>query len=434
MNVHVPLEDLATRVRPRIASNILLWVIVGFVVAFIAWAALTELNRTVRAQGRVVPTSQLQVVSNLEGGVVEEIFARAGAVVQAGQPLIRLDPTTAGSELGSSTASVDALTIRVARLQAEMASTSPRYPAATTAQTADLIAIERSLHSARQANLASMDAAGRARIAGAQRAVAEAEAAYQARVSARDARRFELDMMRSLVERGIEPRLSLMQAESGYAIAASEAAQAAQAIARSRASVTEAQASLAQAQGDWRTAAANELAASQSELTARRRAMPALAERAERTVLRAPVPGRVNRVLVTTRGGTVQPGQPLVEIVPSQDTLLIEAKVRPQDIGSVAIGQEARIALTAYDRAVHGTLRGKVASISPDTVVDERSGETFYLVQVQTDATGLKGADGTVLPIGAGMVAEVDLLGEERTILQYILSPLTRFRETAFRE
>jgi membrane fusion protein, adhesin transport system len=284
------------------------------------------------------------------------------------------------------------------------------------------------------ADLAGMTGAANARLVQAQRAVSEAQSAYQARISARDARAQEARIIRPLVERGIEPRLSLIQAESAASVAASEAAAAASAIGRAQAAVVEARQTLSQIRQDWREQAATELAAAQTEVEARRRALPALAERVDRTLLRAPLPGRINRVLVTTRGSAVQPGQPLVEIVPSEDSLLIEARVLPEDISFVRMGQKAKIAITAYDRSVYGTLDGEVVGISPDAVTEERTGETYYLVRVRTRSNALRDPRGRPMQIGPGMVAEVDLLGDSRTVLQYILTPITRLSETAFRE
>jgi membrane fusion protein, adhesin transport system len=428
------IEDFTDRIRPRTASNVLLWAVLGFFAIFLIWASIAKIDRTVRGMGRVVASSQLQTVSNLEGGVVEAIFVRTGQVVKAGQELLRLDPTQTGSELGSGEASASALAVKIARLQAEIQGREPVYPAAGDMVTANQIRIERALHASRMAELGSVVSAGQARVTGAQRAVQEAEAAYQARVSARDARQRELRMIRPLVERGIEPRLSLIQAESAYAVASSEAAAAAAGIARARAGVAEAQSTLNQQRQDWRALAANELAAAQAEYSARRSTLPALAERAERTVLRAPLPGRVNRVLVTTVGGTVAPGAPLVEIVPSEESLLVETMIRPDDIAFVRMGQKAKVNVTAYDPSVYGALDGVVASISPDAVLNERTGETFYTVQVRTASNALRDKSGRRLPIGTGMVADVSLIGDKRTILQYILSPITKLSETAFRE
>lgn len=428
-----PLESYIDRMRPANSANILLWVIAGFFAVFLLWAGFAELDSSVRGQGRVVPSSQLQVVSNLEGGIIEEILVRTGDVVARGAPLVRLDRTATGSEYSSNRAQFDALRARIARLEAEVAGRSPSFPRDAQPGLSEQVAIERALHASRMADLDSLLAAASARVTQAERAVAEARAAQAARQSAVQAARAELDLVRPLVERGIEPRLSLVQAENAAAVAQSDAAAAAAAVARAQSSVAEARATLNQQRQDWRSRTAQELAQAQAEMVAMRRALPALSERVERTVVRAPLAGRVNRVLATTVGGAVSPGAPLVEIVPSEESLLVEARVRPQDIAWVRSGQDARISITAYDSAVYGSLSGKVVSISPDATLDERTGDTFYTVRVAT-TDRLQDKGGQPLAIGPGMIADVSLLGDKRSVLSYILSPFTRLRETALRE
>jgi adhesin transport system membrane fusion protein len=434
MNEHRHIEDFAGDVKPRTASNVLLWVVAAFFVAFIAWASLTKLDRTVRGGGRIVASSHLQVISNLEGGIVRAILVRTGQFVQTGQELIQLDRTQSGAELGSGEASVNALSAKIARLRAEVMGTEPVYPAAGNEEVARQIQVERALHASRMAELGSLINVGQSRILQANRAIQEASAAYDARVSARDARREELDIIRPLVAKGIEPRLSLSQAESAYQVAVSEAAGAAAALSRARASVVEAQSALAQQRQDWRTLAANELTTAQGEFSARSSAIPALAQRLARTSVRSPLPGRVNRVMVTTVGSAVAPGAPLLEIVPSEETLLVEAMVHPKDIAFVRIGQKAKVNVTAYDPSVYGSLQGRVTAISPDVTVNEKTGESFYIVQVRTNSNALKDRGGRALPIGTGMVADVALLGDKRTVMEYILTPITRLTENAFRE
>ncbi|HWH22790.1 MAG TPA: HlyD family type I secretion periplasmic adaptor subunit [Allosphingosinicella sp.] len=427
------LEDFVTRVRPAKASNILLWVILGFLVIFVIWAAVTKLERTVRGQGRIIPSSQLQVVSNLEGGIVEQILVRTGEMVRRGQPLVRLDQTATGAEFSSNQSQFNALRARIARLEAEVAGRSPAFPPPTDPALAEQVAIERSLYASRMSDLSSLLAAASARVTQAQRGVAEAEAAYAARQSAYRAAETELNLIRPLVERGIEPRLTLIQAQNAAAVSRSEMAAAAAAITRSQAQVAEAQATLAQQRQDWRSRAAQELAAAQAEMVALRRSLPALSARVARTEVRSPLPGRVNRVLVTTIGGSVQPGAPLVEIVPSEESLLVEVQVRPEDIAWVRLNQDARINITAYDPAVYGSMKGKVMSISPDATVNEKTGESFYFVRVATDDR-LRDPAGRPLAIGPGMIADVSLLGDERSVLSYIFSPITRIGQTALRE
>ena len=427
-------EDLTDRIKPRAASNMLLWVVLAFVVIFVLWAAFAELDRTVRGGGRVIATSQLQVLSNPEGGVVEAILVKTGEQVSQGDELIRLDPTPTTSDFGSGEASVNALMAKIARLQAEVQGREPVYPAASDPITANQIGIERSLHASRMAELSSLVNAGQAAVAQASGSVREAEAMYRARTAARDAREQELALIRPLVERGIEPRLSLVQAESAFAVASGEAAAAAASISRARSSVAETQAALARQRQDWVALAAADLAAAQAEYSARRSTLPALAERVDRAVVRAPLPGRINRVLVTTVGGVAAPGAPLLELVPSEETLLVEVRILPQDIAFVRMNQTAKVNITAYDSSIYGSLRGIVVAISPDATMNEQTGQTFYTVQVRTASNALKDRDGRPLPIGTGMIADVSLLGDKRSVLSYLLSPITRLGERAFRE
>ena len=434
MTKHVHLEDLAGEIKPRTASNVLLWVVGAFFVAFLLWASLTKLDRTVRGQGRVIASSHMQVISNLEGGVVEAINVRVGQEVKPGDELIRLDRTGAGSELGSGEASVNTLSAKTARLQAEVMGREPVYPVSSDPQVQEQVRIERSLHASRIAELASLRSAGAARVLQARRAVQEAEAGYQAKSANRDAKKRELDIIRPLVAKGIEPRLSLSEAESAYAVAQSEVAAAAAAVQRAHGSVAEAMSQTAQQQQDWRSVAANELATAQGELSARSKGLPALEKKVARTSVRAPLAGKVNRVLVTTVGSAVAPGAPMLEITPSQDSLLIEAQVKPADIAFVHLGQRARVNIGAYDSSIYGSLHGTVTAIAPDVVVNEKTGESFYTVQIRTTSNALKDRAGHPLPIGTGMTADVSLLGDKRTILEYILTPITRLTDTAFRE
>ncbi|WP_246449691.1 HlyD family type I secretion periplasmic adaptor subunit [Qipengyuania soli] len=427
------LEGMVNAIEPRTASRWLFWGIVGFFVIFLAWASLAEVDRTVRGMGRVISSSELQVISSLEGGVVEEILVTTGQAVKADDPLLRLDPTETGSSLGSTSATAGALEMKVARLEAEIAGRAPRFPAPADEEAARQLRVEQALYSSRQADLQSALTSSRAQLARSRQMVTEAERQVDAVASRASAARSEADLLRPLVEQGIEPRLSLVRAESQAASAEAELAGARAAVGRAQAQVTEAGANLDRVARDWRAQAANELALAQAELGSRSAAIPALQERLARTTLRSPVAGTVNRVLVNTRGSAVSTGQPLVEIAPSDDTLLVEVRIRPQDIGTVRIGQQARIGITAFDQAVYGKLEGKVVTISPDSIVDEKRGEVYYLVRVRTEAEALPSDKGD-LAIGPGMVADVSLLGDKRTVLQYILTPLLRFRDTALRE
>lgn len=427
----VPAETDAqaiARITPNFAPSLLLWLILGFFVVALLWAAFTDIDRTVRGMGRIVPSSKTQLISNLEGGIVQDVMVRTGEFVKAGQALVRLDPTMTGAELGSGEATVDALRAKVERLEAEITGRAPHFSPTGPAD------IERALYTARMAELSSLRSAGEARVAAASRAVSEAQSIYAARMSVASAAQAELNAVRPLVESGIEPRLSLTQAIGRAESASSEAAAAAATISRGQAGIAEARAALAQQISDWRSRSGTELTAAKAELMARSSTLPALEARAERSLVVAPVNGRINRVLVSTHGGTVQPGAPILELVPSEDGLLVEAMISPKDIGSVHIGQKAKVGITAYESSVYGSLKGKVVSISPDAVVNEKTGESHYVVEVRTSETALVAKSGRKLPIGVGMIADIALMGDKRSVLSYFLTPFTRLREEAFKE
>ena len=428
------IEDIVVdRVEPRKVANLLLWLILAFFVIFVTWAALAKIDRSVHAMGRIVPDSRLQVISNLEGGIVEAILVSAGDKVVAGQPLVRLDQTQRQADFGSNAVTASTLQAKIARLQAQITGRSPSYPPAGAPGMADAIAIERALYSAQMAELSGLEAAGQARITQANRAVSEAEANYRSALE--QARNYEqqANMMRPLVERGIEPRATLMTLESQASVARSQAQAQQASIARMQAQVAESQSSLAQARQDWRSRSAAELADAQAKLASLRSTLPALSDRLDRSVVTAPVAGEINRVLVSTIGGSVGAGEPLVELVPSGESLMIEGRLNTKDIGFVRMGQPARISITAFDAGIYGTLEGKVVSISPDATVDESTGDSFYIVQVRTDGV-LKDSSGNTLQLGPGMTADVSLLGDKRSVLSYILTPFTRLGQRALRE
>ena len=428
------IEDLVDDIEPGKASKMLFWGILVFFVVFLIWAAFAEIDRTVRGMGRVISSSELQVVSSLEGGILDDILVRPGEEVIAGEPLLLLDPTATGADLGSTKATADALDMKVARLTAEVTGRPPRYPAPADEEAARQLEIEKALYSSRQANLSSALAAGTAQLQRSRQQVAEASAAVASRQSALTRAETELSAIRPLVENGIEPRLTLTRAEAEAAGARSDLEGARAALGRAQSQVAEASANLARIRQDWREQAASELAVTQAEFEARSSTLPALQERFQRTTLRSPIKGKISRVLVTTRGSAISPGEALVELVAQEDALLVEARISPQDIGNVRIGQKANVGITAYDQSVYGKLDGVVSTISADSIQDPQSGEIYYLVRVTTQDNALEGPNGQELAIGPGMIADVSLLGDKRTVLQYILTPITRLSETAFRE
>lgn len=420
MDLTANLERLPDKIEPSRAANLLLWVIAAFVAIFVAWAALARVDEVSRAQGRVIPSRQLQVVSNLEGGIVREILVRQGQKVVAGQPLLRLDATQFSAQFTKEQEGYNALVARITRLQAEVDGSYPQFAPGLITTSPALVAAERSLHQARQSELA-------AALSVASSKLDQAQAAVATRAQAKALADRELTLIEPLVEKGIEPQVALLRAQSAASQANGEYRGA-------QAAVAEANSELRSIREQFRTKSVDDLTAAKAELAAMGRELPALQDRVTRTELRAPISGTVNRVLINTVGGVVKPGEPLVEIVPSDDTLVVEARVAPADIAFVHPDQKAQVKLTAYDYSIYGSLAGEVERISPDAVlVDERTGETAYLVRVRTNGR-LRDSNGRPLAITPGMVAEIDLLGEKRSILSYILSPIEKIGNKALRE
>jgi len=428
------IESAPDHIKERDLASVLLWVIVAMTVSLLAWATFATVQEVVQGSGRVIPSSRLQVVSNLEGGVVAEILVKAGQRVEKGQTLLRLDDTATNADFARSDTSIDALLARAARLEAEAKGRVLVFPASLETSAPTLVANERALHNAQVSSFESERDIASSRLLQAERAVVQAEAETGARAEILAQAQREVTTLRPLVEKGVEPQMSLVRAQSAERQAQSglEAAQAA--ARRANAAQAEARSSIRNVEQRFRATASDALATTRAEIAAQSQSMPALAQRVARTDVKAPVSGIVNRVLVSTIGGSVRPGEPLAEVVPEGDTLVVEAAIKPSDISFVRLGQKANVKISAYDYSVYGSLPGVVEQIAPDALVDERTGESHFTIRVRTDAKGLTGDDGKLLPIGAGMTAEVDVIGRDRSIMNYLLTPVTRLRDSAFRE
>jgi len=239
-------------------------------------------------------------------------------------------------------------------------------------------------------------------------------------------------MLDKLVAQGLEPRIELVRIGRVITDAEGREKGAAAAISRLRDAIIETRARRDSAQQNFKATAREELNRSIGELRAIEQGLPALEDRFDRTALKAPVRGVVNRVFVNTVGGVAKPGDPLVELVPADDPLVVEAMVSPKDIGFIKLGQDSRVKLTAYDYSIYGAMPGKVVQVGADSISNER-GESFYLVRVQTEKKAIDNL-GSPLPIMSGMQAQVDIITGAKTVLRYLLKPLIAVQESAFRE
>ena len=244
--------------------------------------------------------------------------------------------------------------------------------------------------------------------------------------------RKEIEIKKPLKQRGIISEVEFLQLQQREAELEGELEAVGISIPRIQSTIDEARSKRQQALLDFRNKAKQELNEIRSEIARIREAQVALRDRVTRTTLRSPVKGIVQRLFTTTVGGVVNPGSPVVEIVPQEDSLLIELRIKPADIASVRIGQTARLKFSAYDFAVHGSLPSKVTFISADTITDEK-GNSYYLLRVKPERDYL-GHPSRPLPIKVGMTVEADIVTDKKTILQYLLEPVTRGLDRALKE
>ncbi|NCC22651.1 MAG: HlyD family type I secretion periplasmic adaptor subunit [Alphaproteobacteria bacterium] len=416
-----------------LSRHLLLLAIVAFFVLFFLWASWATLDEVTRGDGRIIPSSEVQALQSLEGGVVDELLVREGDDVTAGQVLVRLRDAEATSDLGSNRARYLGLLASVTRLQAEAeGKESVEFPDEVVADAPQSVREELN---AFRANRQRLD--GQLQILRQQKAqrVQEVEE-LTTRIS--DARQViaisqeEYDMLEPLVARGSAPRLELLQLERAMKEKQSELNSLLTALPRSRSAVQEADARIEDATSTARAEAQIELSSKLTEMRAIEETLLGLRERKGRTEIRSPVDGIIKDLKANTIGGVVRPGENIVEIVPVDDQLLVEARIRPSDIAFIYPGQPAIVKVTAYDYSIYGGLNGEVVDISADTITNEK-GESFYRVRLRTEESSLD-RKGEVLPIIPGMVTSVDILTGEKTVMQYILKPFIKTLGNAMNE
>jgi adhesin transport system membrane fusion protein len=415
----IPDIDDELPVEPAKAAQYLLYVVAALVVTTLVWAAVAKLDRVTRGEGRVVPSNHLQEVQYLEGGIINEIRVRAGDKVAKGDVLVRVDPTQMNAQFSQGQDGYHILAARIVRLEAEAAGEELTFPEAMVAAAPQIVADERDFFQAREQEFLAAAAVERGKLDDARASFDYASRAYSLAAQ-------EYSMIKPLVDKGIEPEIELVRARQRMASAEGDKQ-------RAGIAVKNAESEIARIEKTMRAQAADELAKARTEMAGVSGQLPALRDKVDRTEVRAPIDGVVNRVLVSTLGGVVQPGQTIIEIVPEGETPLIEAKIKPADIGFLHVGQAARVKITAYDSSVYGTLPGVIEAISADAIEDPNNGQRHFLVTVRTGESALK-AQGRTLPIMPGMAAQVDVLNGKRTVLAYMLKPIAEIGGNALRE
>lgn len=416
---------------PRIV-RLTIWGLLAFLLFLLGWAHFAIVDEVTRGDGKAIPSSRLQKIQNLEGGIVAELFAREGQIVEVGDPLLRLDDTRFASNVGETTADSNSLALRVERLTAEVEGREPTFPETITAQAPTQAMNELALFNSRQQQLRSEIGGLEEQLVQRRQELREMASKQGQFRSSLALLRKEIEMSEPLVDSGaISPvevlRLKRAEVESRGQLDATTLA-----MPRAEAAIKEIDSKIGEARGRYRSEALTQLNEARTELTKLNSTGKALEDRVRRTLVTSPVRGVVKQLLVNTVGGVIQPGNDIMEIVPLDDTLLIEAKIRPQDIAFLHPGQEAVVKFTAYDYTIYGGLKARLDYIGADSVTDDE-GNSFFLIHLRTDRSHL-GSDEKPLLIIPGMVASVDIITGKKSVLSYLLKPIIRARAEALRE
>ncbi len=417
---------------PRVV-RVTLWAILVFFIAMILWASLASIDEVTRGEGRAIPSSRLQKVQNLEGGIVAEVFVHEGEVVKAGAPLLRLDDTQFRSNAGETDADRLALQARIQRLTAQLNDATTLTLAPEIVQQAPDIA------SGEMELFTSVNKRIQSELAGLNEQLVQKKQElldFQGKVSqyrrSLGLQQQEVSMSEPLVAKGAISKVEVLRLRRGVVETQGQLDSVLLAIPRAEAAIKEIESKVSETRGRYRSEALGQLNEARTDLSKIEASGKAITDRVNRTLVTSPVRGVVQQLLVNTIGGVIQPGNDLVEIVPLDDKLLVEAKIRPQDIAFLRPGQEATVKFTAYDYTIYGGLKGTLEQISPDTVTD-KDGKSFYVIRLRTDKNHL-GTDEKPLLIIPGMVASVDIITGKKTVMAYLLKPILRARAEAFHE
>lgn len=415
-------------------GRLLLWAVLAFFVVALVWAYFAELDEVVRGPGKVIPSSQLQVVQNLEGGIVKELAIREGDVVEPGQVLLRIDDTRFDSSLQENQVRLLALKAKSLRLQAEAEGLAelPEFPAEIRESLPQLAEREAKLFAQRASQLQAALRVLDEQVLQKRQNIGELQSRRQQVARSLGLATRELDVTRPLGEQGVVSEVEILRLEREVNELRGQLEQTELAIPRAKAELAEVVQRADETRIRFRQEARAEYNDTVAELNSLEAGNVALEDRVRRTTVRSPIRGIVKKLLVNTMGGVVTPGMDLVEIVPLEDSLLVEAKLKPSDIAFLRPGLDATVKLTAYDFSVYGGLAAKVEHISADTFIEE-NGEAYYLVRVRTAEPDVQW-QGKSLSIMPGMTAEVDILVGQKTVLSYLLKPVLRAKASALRE
>jgi adhesin transport system membrane fusion protein len=421
--------------REGLSGSAIMFTIITLVGLALVWANWAELDNVTRGEGRIVSSVQNQMVQASEGGVILRRYVSENTVVAEGEVLFELDPVDASSELNRLTQRLVGLDIKEMRLSSEINGTDFSVPVELNARSPMVALTEQSLFAARRAELAGQLAVFEQRLQQRQQDLRAAENSLGTAERTAGFLEEEIAVVEPLVRDNIAPATRLLELQRQLEQERGERDRSSVGIEQARSSMVELKTEIQNASANYTLRAIDEIntvVAEQSELA---ESLPRLEERVSRTVIRAPMEGIVSRLNFRTPGGFVNTGDVILELVPTGEALIVEAKIMPQDISRIRVKDDVRIRLSAYDSAKYGSVDGIVLRISPDAVVDERNqGASHYLVDVAIEGELIIEETGTAVTFIPGMTATVDVLSGKRTVLEYLWKPMARVQELALRD
>ena len=413
--------------------RVLLWSSFLVVLWLIVWAYYAEIDDLTRGTGKVIPSNQLQVIQNLEGGIVSDILVDEGDSVNEGDVLVKIDATGLQSSFDENRLRYDELLAKSIRLQAEASGQPFSVDAPTRQRIPELLRHEKSLYDSNNEQLQSKLRIYEQQIVQKRSEYAENEMKIEQLGLNFELIKREMAISEPLVANGVVSEVEFLKLQRQAGDIESELKSAKLLKPRLVSVIEEAKNKLEEVRLDFRNRAKEQLNETSAEMARLEKTNVARLDKVERTLVRSPVTGTVKRLYVNTIGGVVRPGMDIVEVVPTQDTLLVEAKIRPADIAFLRPGQKAIVKFSAYDFSIYGSLEGELKHISADTIIDEGDKQSYYLVRVHTDSDHL-GSDEKPLKIKVGMTADIDIVTGKKTVLDYILKPILRAKNNALSE
>lgn len=425
--------DAAIHRKGSSIAFVLTLVIAVLLVVFVLWAHFTVLDEVTRGMGQVIPSQKIQTIQNLEGGILQEIMVQENQIVNKGDILIRIDNEMAASQYRDAFTKAEEHEVAIMRLNAEIDGKNKLdFGDQFKDVEPQILADQKSIFSARQDQLQAELNVLRSQYRQKQQEITEMRSRKDQLERSIGLAKEQRDIAKPLVDQGVYPRVDYLALERDISSLQGDIDGLRLAIPRIRQAAEEANRRIEQREAEFRAQALDEMNSRRVELKSLREIMSAGEDRVTRTDVRSPVRGTIKQINLNTIGGVVRPGESILEIVPLDDTLLIEARIRPADIAFLHPGQKAMIKITAYDFSIFGGLEGVVEAISADTIEDD-NGESFYKVKLRTQKSAIV-YRGEELPIIPGMTASIDILTGKKSVLAYLMKPILRAKQNALRE